>query len=807
MLRRWLLLPLLPFALVLVSVALADANFDLAGPPLEIKVMRAGKTLSLGEVPNLQAGDRLWLHPDFPDNQAARYIMVAVFLRGSTNPPPKNWFFQAQTWDPKVRDEGIYVTVPANAKQALLFLAPETGGDFKTLRSNVSARPGAFVRASQDLNQASLDRSRLNTYLAAITHVSETDPAALQKVAKVLSRTLNIRVKSDCFDRPSNQQLNCLMQTQNAVVVDDSQTSSMISQWTSGESAALIGNISQSSMLGGGAYSPYVGAVVDVVRIMNSIHTAQYQYIPALSEPHKQDISLKLNNPPSFSNPKSVLTIGLPAIQSAQLPPMRALHPDHIYCVENPSLLLPIVGAPLVYSTRLGHNFVLHIQSRNGNSVNLPAQPVAVRGGFAVDTSSVEIANMEPVSTGTLRGYWGFELFDGPSFQLVSSHPTSWALPDPNESSMTVGRSNTLHITGDAAPCVNSITVQEPKGQVVQASYKLVKPDELMLGVPLLNSSPGTVTLLIHQAGMTTPDKVKVQAYAAGPELKNFIFHAGDQTAILEGTRLDQVSKLAIKNTIFTPSPSGLKSSGSSDQLMMTSTGPVPLKAGEQVTAYATLEDGRVLTLPVVIERARPTVLLVSKAVVPGYAETDAAIHLTNQNELPQDGVISFVLRSPSPWTSSEKIEVATVDNAFHTTLDVGDGSLMLQDANTVLAKLNPLKSFGPSAFGPLRFRPFDGDAKGNWQSLGNLVRIPTLKNVHCPVSLSKPCTLSGSNLFLLDSVSSSSRFRPSVEVPIGFADPALDVPRPFGTLLYIKLRDDPTAINVVSLPVLPSDQ
>lgn len=804
MLRRWLLLPVLALAFALVSGAFADSTFDLAGPPLEIKVMRAGKSLPLAEVPDLQPGDRLWLHPDFPDHQSARYIMVAVFLRGSTNPPPKDWFTQAQTWDSKVRDEGIYVTVPNDAKQALLFLAPETGGDFSTLRSNVRAKPGAFVRAAQDLGQASLDRSRLNAYLAAITRVSDTDPASLQTATKVLGRTLNIRVESDCFNRPPNQQLTCLMQSQNAVVMDDAQTNSMVSQWTSGESADLIGHISQSSMLGGGAYSPYVGAVVDVVRIMNSIHTARYQYIPALIEPHKQNISLKLNNPPSFTNPKSVLTIGLPGVQAPQLPPMRAVYPDHIYCVENPSLLLPIEGAPLVYSTSLGHNFALHVQTRGGGSVNLPAEPIAVRGGFAVNTSNVEIANMEPVSTGTLRGYWGFDPFDGPSFQLVSSHPTSWALPDQDENSLTIGKSNTLHIKGDAAPCVNSITVQEPKGRVVQASYKLIKPDELMLGVPLRNSSPGTVTLLIHQAGMSKPDEVKIKAYAITPDLKGFAFHAGDHKGILSGSHLDQVSKLVINSATFTPAES--KKSSSHDTLTLTSTDTSSLQAGENDTAVATLHDGRTLSFPVVIEAARPTVLLISKTVEPAGAHAAAAIHLTNQNELPQDGTISFVLRSPSRWTRSEKIEVATEDNAFHTTLDVRDGSLMLQDSNTVLAKLNPLKSFGPSAFGPLRFRPIVDGAEGNWQLLGNLVRIPTLKEVHCPANPGKPCTLSGSNLFLLDSVSSSSRFHPSVQVPVGFADPTLDVPRPFGTLLYIKLRDDPTAINVVSLPVLPAD-
>ena len=60
------------------------------------------------------------------------------------------------------------ITVPEGAQQVLVFLAPETGGDFRTLVNAVQGRPGSFVRASQDLNQAMLDRSRLDTYLAGV---------------------------------------------------------------------------------------------------------------------------------------------------------------------------------------------------------------------------------------------------------------------------------------------------------------------------------------------------------------------------------------------------------------------------------------------------------------------------------------------------------------------------------------------------------------------------------------------------------------------------------------------------------------
>src|SRR5215469_4616232 len=113
--------------------SLAETNaFDLTGPRIEVTVTRAGKTLPISEVPNLQPGDRLWIHPAFPEGQSVRYLLIVAFLRGSTNPPPENWFTRAETWTKQVRQEGIVVTVPRDAQQTLLFLAPETGGDFGT---------------------------------------------------------------------------------------------------------------------------------------------------------------------------------------------------------------------------------------------------------------------------------------------------------------------------------------------------------------------------------------------------------------------------------------------------------------------------------------------------------------------------------------------------------------------------------------------------------------------------------------------------------------------------------------------------
>ena len=164
-------------ALLAAAAHALPSPFDLAGPVLDVKITRGTTTLSASQVPNLAAGDRIWLKADLPPTQSAHYLLVAAFLRGSTNPPPESWFFPCKTWTGKCATDGLTITVPEDAQQVLVFLAPQTGGDFKTLMSSVRGRPGAFVRTSQDLNQAALDRSRLERYLSTIHLLNGSNPA------------------------------------------------------------------------------------------------------------------------------------------------------------------------------------------------------------------------------------------------------------------------------------------------------------------------------------------------------------------------------------------------------------------------------------------------------------------------------------------------------------------------------------------------------------------------------------------------------------------------------------------------------
>ena len=782
-----------------------NAAFDLLGPRIEMKVTRAGKPLPISEVPNLQPGDRLWIHPDFPQDQSARYLLVVAFLRGSTNPPPESWFTRAETWKKQVREEGIVVTVPQDAQQALLFLAPETGGDFSTLRSVVHDKPGVFVRASQDLNQASLDRTRLEKYLSDVREISDADPKALHERSILLARTLGIRLDQQCFERPLEQQASCLTQNTGNLVLDDGHSQSMVAALTSGPNSDLIGAVSATPLAGGGFYSAYIGAIVDLARVMNNIHTASYQYIPALVLPKKEEMNLKLNNPPSFRKPMSVIVVGLPPVEAPQLPPLRTADAKQVYCLQKSPLVLPVEGAPLVYSANIAHDFVLRVQGKSGGTVDFPAEAAPASGGFKIDTHALDPAKLDPEVTGTLHGYWGFEAFDGPNFHLRTSRSAHWSIPATEESALIVGREDTLHVQSPDAVCVETLSIQDAQGREAKTSWKLSKPEELEIKVVMKDQAAGAMKLRLHQFGLIHPDEVAVQAYSEAAHLESFVINAGDAEGILKGSRLDEVERFELKGTRFVPAKLTRANEKDELRLAVNESNPPALQPMERLVARIALKDGRVLELPTVVEASRPKVTLVSKSIRPGAVPS--AISLGSQEELPLDGQITFLLKTeiPNRFSRTEKIEVANADESLSAMLGFNDGSLVLRDSENVVATLDPLKAFGPSAFGPLQFRAIGTDGgKGDWQALAVLVRVPVLKEIRCSAKPDKPCQLSGASLYLIDSVASDPQFTHTAPVPAGFLDATLSVPHPGETGLYLKLRDDPSAISTATLPVTP---
>lgn len=802
---------LLAILLFFVGSAAADgAAFDLIGPKVDVRVQRAGATLPIAEVPNLEVGDRLWIHPDLPDSQSVRYLMIVVFLRGVTNPPPDSWFTRVETWSRAVHDEGVYVVVPEEAEEALVFLAPDTGGAFSTVRTAVRGKPGAFVRAAQDLEQASLDRQRLEKYLDAVREVSADDPEQLKVDSTMLARSLNIRLDQQCFDKPTAQQAPCLVQNTDQLVLDDAHSQTMVSTLTSGTPSDLLAQISSTPTARGGYYSPYVGAVVDVVRMLGTAHTAQFQYIPALALPKQDELNLRLNNPPSFRNPKSVIVIGLPPVRPFPVPPLRAVDPTQVFCAGKPSLLLPTDGAPLTFATELAHNFVLRVETKSGAAINLPAKPDAVRGGFIVSTKALDSVQLNDEVTGVLRGDWGYEPFDGPHFRLRASRGGQWIVASKDASALIVGREDTLHVQSSDACCVSEVSLRNEEGKAIKTEWKASRADELEVKVPLQNAEAGSLTMLIHKFGVREPDEIPLHTYAEAGRLDSFGMHAGDADGVLKGTRLDQVKTLQLNGIVFDPDSLTRANQRDELKLVMHDTANVAkLHTGDALLASVTLKDGRVLDLKTQIEAPRPKVAILTRSIQLDQSAPPPVVRLGSPEELPQDGRLNFFLKAQVPETflPSEKIEVATADESFRVLLTFADGNLTLQDSKTVFAVLDPMKLLGPSAFGPLKFRAITADGlEGDWQPLVNLVRIPTLRGYRCVTEPEKQCLLSGDKLFLLDSVSADPDFSNSVTVPEGFVDDGLPIPAPKSKTLYIKLRDDPATVDVAVLPTLTAN-
>jgi hypothetical protein len=801
------------------AICAADgARFDLLGPKIDVRITRGATSLPIAEVPSLQPGDKIWIKADLPHTQSNHLLIVVAFLRGTTNLPPDNWFTEIDTWDKKTI-EGTTVVVPPGAEEALMFVAPQTGGDFKTLRSAVKGRPGLFIRADADLNEASFEQQRIERYLAAMKTVPEDDPKAIQERSAKLAATLALRPNADCFKQPVDQQLVCLTQSSAPVLLDDGHGQGIAEALSSGPSSDFINAASYTQPAGGGLYSAYVGAIVDAVHIVSMLRTAQFQYIPGLSFPDSATLNLRLNTPPSFHKPDSVIVIGLPAIQKAILPPLHPPDPNEVACLLQPRMVLLLEGAPLVFSTNFAHDLVLHL-NRTGAVTDLPLTAEAAEGGLVVtrDKKREPLRPNAPLKaaptaaktearigsatdltvTGTIRGYWGFDAFEGPTLTVQQVDGKGWKIV--GDTQLLAGEDNHLSLTGDGTGCIQHIALSSDKSKEVDVTFKpdpdKDKKNTLALDVPLKTVQPGGYALAIQQYGNANRNKVPLTAYTAGITLGEVKIHTGDNLAVLTGEGLKNVASVEIDKQTFSPA------ADSNEEILHleSKTGVSPADGSE---AIVKLKDGRTMNAKVSTSAARPSMKLVYIKATPAQQAGSIPVTLSNKDDIPLDGTLTFVVQTKDAFPRNQSIEVATADNSVHTTLSLAANNLVLQDERTAVATLEPLKAFGQSAFGRLAMRPVAADGtSGDWIGLGTLVRTPKIMAIHCSTLTAPTCSIDGSNFFLVESFSAAKDFAKPTDVPTGFNETSFNVPTPTdGVTLFLKLRDDPNGMAIVTLP------
>ena len=758
---RFLLLPLLFLSCCKLGYA-ADSRFDLIGPKIDVRVTRDGQTLPIATVPNLQPGDKLWIHPDLPASQSVHYLLICVFLRGNTNPPPEDWFFRIETWDPKVRAEGAFVTVPADAQQAVMFLAPETGGDFKTLKSAVRGRPGAFVRASQDLIEAGFEEARIEKYIASIRRVPPADTTALAKHSDLLARTLALKPNEACFKQPVDTQFTCLTQTGSQIVLDDG-NGQTISNVLNGPTSDLISQASYTTAAGGGLYSAYVGAIVDVVRIMSNLHSAQYQYIPAISFPQDDAMNLRLNTPPSFHNPKSVLVIALPAVQSAVTPPLRPADPNEVTCLIKPSVVLPIEGAPLVFSTDFAHDLVLHLNTPPGapSEPDIPLAPDAYYGGLVLqkdqqhhiplhDATPLQapprprraqsLRESQPRSSphrtaaqASTEAGAAYRRHPGPlGFrQLHRPHrPAAATSRHRLDHRPLRRRGQRAHLRPhrrphrDAPAELNRLSLRpHHHGESQRARTRSRSPSSRSRNLisPTFSLSPFRSSTTSLPATCTSPSSSTISPSPTNSQpapspnpppspLLNSTRAIRPWSSPARGLARSKRSTSAILSSRPHPMPPTTPSlptppaPGTLHFDLPANAPAPPTHVGEHLTAAIALRDGRILSVPLVVSAPRPVIALLRKSSMPDSKTSN--INLSDPDDLPLSSLFTFTLKSPDRFPRNGQIEIETLDGTLRTVLTLApSGGLLLQDPHTIVATLDPLRSFGPSAFGALRMR------------------------------------------------------------------------------------------------------
>ena len=771
------LLLLAPAAPVLRAETTA---FDLAGPSLRVLVTHGEITLPLSQVPNLSAGDRIRVVAELPAEQSARYRMVLAFLRGATNPPPKGWLAEARTWKPK--EATIDVRVPEGAQQALIFLVPDTGGALEGVAKAVREQPGAFVRASQELNQAMLDRTRLETFLE---QVRRREPAEVARISPQLADSLAIKLDSACLLRQPDPRAACLAQSGNAAVLADSQTSS-IAQTLAGAPANLALQLSATPQGGFGYYSGYIGVVRDLARMLGAFQSAQLRFIPALGVPREGRMELLLNTVPSFRKPQSVLVAALPTVAPPILPVL-SVNEAGARCVTAPRLTLPVGGAPLVFSTDYARAMTLRVPTAAGTTLDLPVTADPAAGGFVVGDVGTPPVALTDAAEARLQGFWGFQPFDGPRFRVVSPAQDAWRA---DGATLVVGRDTPLVLSGGAAACVAKVWL-ERGGEQRPVAWTAEANGTLSLKVPLAGVDPGPAALVIRSHGMDQPRRLELRAYAEPSRITGFTLHAGDRNGVLAGTRLDQVKALDIGAASFAAAK--LSREGSADRLEMTAEGAAEQMRPGELTGRATLVDGRIVRVPVRILPARPRATPITTSLDRVGPAPAVPMMLADPALVPQDARLTFSLRAAGStrFASGDRIEVEAVETGASAQLPI-----RLQDDQVAIATLEPASALGESARGPLRFRLMQGDVAGDWQPLATLVRLPRLNSISCAAG-NNTCMLAGTGLFLLSRIAGAI----DTTVPDGFTGSTLQVPRPSDGKLRLHLRDASGAAATVEVP------
>ena len=770
----------------------ASSSFDLIGPNVVVKITHGSVTLPLESVPNLSEGDVVSVKLDLPEGQTEGFRIVAGFLRGAIDRPSKDWFHEARSWKGKGADFSL--TVPKGAQQMALLVIPESGGGANAVISTVRKRPGAFVRAVQELNQATLDRARLDAFLRETLKAERQSPESVSAASQMLTRSLAIKLKAECLQQPAELQAACLTGDRETLLLADTHSSALAST-LAGAPTDLAFQLSATPQAGYGSYSSYIGVVRDMFRLLGAFQSTQLQFIPALAQIGNGRATLLLNTPLSFSKPTSVMVVAMPAIEAAKPPPLRASTPDIALCAVR-DMVLPVEGAPLIYATQYARDMALRLKRPDGTLIDVPVHADPRRGGYVLD-AAIPDGPFGGAIPAQLHGLWGFTPFDGPAFALSNPLLNNWKTAD--GTSLVVGRANDVEVLGGGAGCVSQVSLRRGDGAPKPVSWKQAGTRGIVATLPLEKMAPGPISIVIEGVAGSTPAVVTLSALQEAGSVDDLSFHTGDDEAILTGARLDQVRSMTLGPLAF--HPGGLTRVDNQDRLTLLADDPgkaQTIGAGTKLNADVVFGTGRHKTVPVTIAARRTGAILVRIAGQTPAHEGTVPVVIRNTDVFAQDARISFAFHKDGmePLDGQESVEIATADGRASGIVKAGKG-YDLQDATTGIVAFSPIEALGALAYGPVRFRVLHDDVASNWTPLATIVRLPDIRSVACPAH--DRCQVTGDRLFLVKAIGASDQPDAMQAIPDGFVATKIATPAARDGRIYLQLRDAPQAFATVT--------
>ena len=137
---------------------------------------------------------------------------------------------------------------------------------------------------------------------------------------------------------------------------------------------------------------------------------------------------------------------------------------------------------------------------------------------------------------------------------------------------MIAGHENHLSLTSTGTACIQNITLDTAAGKRLDTQWKHDDgTGSVDVAISLKSLDPGDLHLSIQQFAESKPDSVAAQTFSEPARLTSLDLHAGDTTASLTGTSLDQVQQLSLGSLTFAPAP---QPSGTSAELSTAASDP-----------------------------------------------------------------------------------------------------------------------------------------------------------------------------------------------------------------------------------------